>query len=166
LHNSSSYYDKVDRILNSSNTVNNDCENLVSFYRITPRVLDKLKEKQQEEITPEYLQSKLIEDMPLLEKFLMDSEFRNKLLSADFHSHEYFQLSNLYGLVKKVKEKLELPKNATIRFENVKCSKRCKHTNHQYFYAYFWDSPSKKLKKKYIGKHLPSPYTFELSIVN
>ena len=31
---------------------------------------------------------------------------------------------------------------------------------HKYFYAYFWDSKFKKLKKKYIGKHLPPPFNF------
>jgi hypothetical protein len=54
-----------------------------------------------------------------------------------------------------LKEKLNLPENSTIKHENVRCRKDCKHNTHYYYHAYFWDCDSKKLKKKYIGKHLP-----------
>ncbi len=63
----------------------------------------------------------------------------------------------LYDQEEKVKEKLNLPQNCTIRCEKVKCGKDCKHNTHKYYYAYIWDCNSKKLKKKYIGKKLPSP---------
>jgi hypothetical protein len=47
-----------------------------------------------------------------------------------------------------------IPKNATIREEFVKCKKpNCYHKEHgPYYYAYWKDPETKKLKKKYIGK--------------
>ena len=56
-----------------------------------------------------------------------------------------------------MKEKLNLPESSTIRYEQVTCSKDCRHDTHRYYYAYTWDCNSKKLKKKYIGKQLPLP---------
>jgi hypothetical protein len=48
-----------------------------------------------------------------------------------------------------------IPKNATIRKEFVKCKKsNCYHKEHgPYYYAYWKDPITKKLKKKYIGGH-------------
>jgi hypothetical protein len=48
-----------------------------------------------------------------------------------------------------------LPKNATIRKEFVKCKKpNCYHRKHgPYYYAYWKDPETKRLKKKYIGRH-------------
>jgi hypothetical protein len=48
-----------------------------------------------------------------------------------------------------------IPKNATIRKEFVKCKKpNCYHKEHgPYYYAYWKDPKTKKLKKKYIGRH-------------
>ena len=48
-----------------------------------------------------------------------------------------------------------IPKNATIRKEFVKCKKPdCYHKKHgPYYYAYWKDPETKKLKKKYIGRH-------------
>jgi hypothetical protein len=48
-----------------------------------------------------------------------------------------------------------VPKNATIRKEYVKCMKsNCYHDRHGPFhYAYWKDPVTKKLKKKYIGRH-------------
>src|SRR5919199_3886686 len=49
-----------------------------------------------------------------------------------------------------------IPENATIRKEYVKCGKEiCQHEHGPYFYAYWKDPESKKLKKKYIGDHMP-----------
>ena len=49
-----------------------------------------------------------------------------------------------------------IPENATIRKEYVKCGKQICQQNHgPYYYAYWKDSESKKLKKKYIGVHMP-----------
>ena len=39
-----------------------------------------------------------------------------------------------------------------------------KLNTHQYFYAYLWDPLIKKLRKKYIGKHLPYPFSFDITI--
>jgi hypothetical protein len=50
-----------------------------------------------------------------------------------------------------------IPENATIRKEYIKCRKiNCSHDRHgPYYYAYWKDPESKKLKKKYIGNHVP-----------
>jgi hypothetical protein len=46
-----------------------------------------------------------------------------------------------------------VPENATIRKEYIKCGKTpCYHGKHgPYYYAYWKDPETKKLKKKYIG---------------
>jgi hypothetical protein len=49
-----------------------------------------------------------------------------------------------------------IPKNATIRKEYIKCGKEiCDQKHGPYYYAYWKDHESKKLKKKYIGDHMP-----------
>jgi hypothetical protein len=49
-----------------------------------------------------------------------------------------------------------IPKNATIRKEYIKCGKEmCELKHGPYYYAYWKDPESKKLKKKYIGDHMP-----------
>ena len=45
-----------------------------------------------------------------------------------------------------------IPENATIRKEYIKCGKQmCEQKHGPYYYAYWKDPESKKLKKKYIG---------------
>jgi hypothetical protein len=48
-----------------------------------------------------------------------------------------------------------VPKNATIREEFVKCKKpNCHRQLHgPYYYAYWKDPETKRLKKRYIGRH-------------
>jgi hypothetical protein len=50
-----------------------------------------------------------------------------------------------------------IPENATIRKEYVKCGKTpCYQGKHgPYYYAYWKDPETKKLRKKYIGTHMP-----------
>lgn len=49
-----------------------------------------------------------------------------------------------------------IPENATIRKEYIKCGKQiCEQKHGTYYYAYWKDPESKKLKKKYIGDHMP-----------
>jgi hypothetical protein len=49
-----------------------------------------------------------------------------------------------------------IPANATIRKEYVRCGKEmCELKHGPYYYAYWKDPESKKLKKKYIGDHMP-----------
>ena len=49
-----------------------------------------------------------------------------------------------------------IPENATIRKEYIKCGKEiCQYQHGPYYYAYWKDPESKKLKKKYIGDHIP-----------
>ena len=48
-----------------------------------------------------------------------------------------------------------IPENATIRKEYVKCKKpNCRRKEHgPYYYAYWRDSKTRKLRKKYIGRY-------------
>jgi hypothetical protein len=49
-----------------------------------------------------------------------------------------------------------IPENATIRKEYIKCGKEiCQQKHGPYYYAYWKDPESKRLKKKYIGDHIP-----------
>jgi hypothetical protein len=49
-----------------------------------------------------------------------------------------------------------IPDNATIRKEYIKCGKQmCELKHGPYYYAYWKDPESKKLKKRYMGDHLP-----------
>lgn len=49
-----------------------------------------------------------------------------------------------------------IPENATIRKEYIKCGKEmCELKHGPYYYAYWKDPESKKLKKKYIGDPIP-----------
>jgi hypothetical protein len=49
-----------------------------------------------------------------------------------------------------------IPENATIRKEYITCGKEiCKQKHGPYYYAYWKDHETKKLKKKYIGDHMP-----------
>jgi hypothetical protein len=49
-----------------------------------------------------------------------------------------------------------VPENATIRKEYIKCGKEmCELKHGPYYYAYWKDPESKKLKKKYIGDRMP-----------
>lgn len=49
-----------------------------------------------------------------------------------------------------------IPENATIRKEYISCGKQiCELKHGPYYYAYWKDHESKKLKKKYIGDHMP-----------
>ena len=55
-----------------------------------------------------------------------------------------------------------IPENATIRKEYIKCGKEmCELKHGPYYYAYWKDPESKKLKKKYIGDHMPKNQQFE-----
>lgn len=57
----------------------------------------------------------------------------------------------------------KLPKNATIKKEQIKCgNKRCSKCPHgPYYYAYWKNKSVKKLMKKYIGSELPHNFTFQ-----
>jgi hypothetical protein len=154
-----SYYDKLDTYLNNYiKNENKDLENKPSsIFKLTNNQDNQLKNtSSQEKYSLAFLCQKLKEDMLKLEKFIKDNEYREKLQKSlyPYHNPELF---DILGLEKKIKEKIGIPENATIRYEKVKCSKHCIH-NHQYFYAYYWDPNTKKLKKKYIGKELPEPF--------
>ena len=74
---------------------------------------------------PRRMLKKLLQDIDNLEKFYTDREYRNKLESASYLYSEYFELERIYEQDRKVKEKLNLPENSTIKYEKVKCCKDC-----------------------------------------
>ena len=86
---------------------------------------------------------KLLQDSDNLERFYKDKEYRERI------SSDHFELDHLYEQDRRLKQRLNLPENSTIRLETVKGS------NRSYWHAYFWIPQLKKLKKRYIGKSLP-----------
>jgi hypothetical protein len=71
---------------------------------------------------------------------------RGEKLLKKFDARRESSISNLKSV----------PKNAIIRKEYIKCGKEiCEQKHGPYYYAYWKDSESKKLKKKYIGDHIP-----------
>ena len=168
----SSYYDRIGKAkLGTNQNYNkyNDLKNIIHNYKLSRQIIKIITKHDKEELGPEYLYFKLKEDMPKLEKCILNPNYKKELegeqdseIGSFFHVN--YELIDLIGLEKKVKEKLKIPENSTIKYENVKCSKKCRHNTHQYFYAYFWDPIIKKLKKKYIGKHLPYPFSFDIII--
>jgi len=55
-----------------------------------------------------------------------------------------------------------IPENVTIRKEYIRCGKEmCEPEHGPYYYAYWKDPESKKLKKKYIGDHMPKKERLE-----
>ena len=123
---------------------------------------DLVKTIKQEKYSPAILSQKLKEEMPKLERYIKDDKYRQKLENSLYPSNDYYELFDILGLEKIIKEKIGISENVTIKYEKVKCSKDCKH-GHQYFYAYYWDSNIKKLRKKYIGKQLPEPFKFRIT---
>ena len=89
-----------------------------------------------------------------LENFIKDTKYKQQLIeSANYYPWVNIKLERLSKLEIKIKEKMKIPLNSSIRFEKIKCSKTCSH-NHQYFSAYFWDRYLRKVRKKHIGKSL------------
>ena len=168
----SSYYDRIGKSaeIDSENyNQTNNLESIISNYKLTHKIKNLIiKRDNEEELEPEYLYFKLKEDMPKLEKYIQDLKYRMELeeqgSEIGYSFYENYELKDLLELEKKIKEKLKIPENSTIKYESIKCSKKCKHKTHNYFYAYFWDPVIKKLRKKYIGKHLPYPFSFDIII--
>jgi hypothetical protein len=74
------------------------------------------------------------------------------------------KLQQSYNFINKIKSRevacinraKSIPENATLRKEYIKCGKKiCLQRHGPYYYAYWKDPESKKLKKKYIGDHIP-----------
>ena len=169
----SSYYDRIGKkseIDSENYNQLNNLECIIPNYKLTRKIKNLIiKGGNEEELKPEYLYFKLKKDMPKLERYIQDPEYRKELeedqdTGIGYTFYTNYELIDLYGLEKKIKEKLKIPENSIIKFESIKCSKKCRHKTHRYFYTYFWDPLIKKLRKKYIGKHLPYPFTFDITI--
>jgi hypothetical protein len=167
----SSYYDQIGKTKQETNKKEKavDLKDIPHNYKLSTRINKIITKHVNNEIEPEYLYFKLKEDMPKLEKYIQDPKYRKELerdenLEICYSFYQNYELIDLLGLEKKVKEKLKIPENSILKYESIKCSKKCRHNTHQYFYAYFWDPLTKKLKKKYIGKHLPYPFSFDITL--
>ena len=148
LNMSFSYYDKIDTILENSNMKEDKVlqNQSYSIFKLNNSQDNELmNDDNQEKYSPAMLSQKIKEDMPKLERFIKDDKYRKKLENS-FYPRYNPELFDILGLEKIVKEKIGIPENATIKYEKVKCSKVCKH-DHEYLYAYYWDSKTKKLRK-------------------
>jgi hypothetical protein len=171
----SSYYERIGKAKPKAETNDenynklNNLESILPQYKLSSRVTNLIIKQDDEELKPAHLYFKVKEDMPKLEKYIQDPKYKRELekeqdAGIGYTFYENYELIDILGLEKKIKEKLKIPENSTIKYESIKCSKKCKHKTHKYFYAYFWDPVIKKLKKKYIGKHLPYPFSFDIII--
>jgi hypothetical protein len=112
----------------------------------------------------------------ILESLLKDNSRMASIdLSEPLFGHKRTSLQKLLENVNKTTEKAtkflnkiksrelacanrakSIPDNATIRKEYINCGKEiCEQKHGPYYYAYWKDPESKKLKKKYIGDHMP-----------
>ena len=117
--------------------------------------------------------SLLMSDQPSNKKASEEAYLRDKVfMSMDFFPEISFyellgSVNRSLGKLKNFQKKVDsrkascwsrsrsIPENATIRKEYVKCKKpNCRRKQHgPYYYAYWKDSKTKKLRKKYIGRH-------------
>ena len=107
-----------------------------------------MNDDSQEKYSLASLSQKLKEDMPKLERFIKDDKYRKKLENS-FYPRYNPELFDIVGLEKIIKQKIGIPENATLKYEKVKCSRKCIH-DHQYFYAYYWNSNTKKVTEVYL----------------
>ena len=63
------------------------------------------KRREFEESNPRYRIERSIQDLHNLEKYYVDVEYRNSLVSAQYPSLEYFELENIFEQEAKVKAK-------------------------------------------------------------
>jgi hypothetical protein len=93
-----------------------------------------------------------------MSKRLSSSPSFNTLDRALKHADRRIERANKFlrksetAKARSIENTKSLPRNATIRAEHVKCGKPfclCQHG--PYYYAYWRDSNTKKLNKKYIG---------------
>ncbi|HEX5893044.1 MAG TPA: hypothetical protein VFY41_09300 [Nitrososphaeraceae archaeon] len=73
-----------------------------------------------------------------------------------FHTSHHVKMSKKQSSISRAKS---IPRNATIRQEYVKCGKThaiMERKHGPYYYAYWKDPETKRLKKKYIGQYLQS----------
>lgn len=108
-------------------------------------------------------------NLTTLEKMLIEHKEKEKskkllqeiVTDPIYRLESIIQDENLEEIRKRIlTDVLKISPNSTITFEGVKCSKICNH-KHNYFYAYYRDRG--RLRKKYIGKHLPLPYKISVS---
>lgn len=82
-----------------------------------------------------------------LEKFYADKKYRDEILApTDYGSFAYCRKESVLKADELMKQKLNLPENSFIRYETPKIS---------YYTAYIYNPITRKMDRKYLGKHLP-----------
>jgi hypothetical protein len=128
-----------------SNNNNNDKPNLQSYFRELESLYNDNSKKQSLDLSK-----------PLL------GHERTSLQKVLANANKAMEKSTKF--INKIKSRhlacasraISIPENATIRKEYIKCGKQiCELEHGPYYYAYWKDPQSKKLKKKYIGDHMP-----------
>src|SRR6266571_5863241 len=94
---------------------------------------------------------------PKLEKKIDRLLERNERFIAKFNSEKLRSIAKVQSEeLTSTNNSRNIPGNATIRKEFVRCGKEyCLAEHGPYYYAY-WKDDSGKLKKKYIGKYSPA----------
>jgi flagellar motor protein MotB len=108
-----SYYDGLDNLLKDSNKKDNtDLQNKPSsIFKLTNSQSNQSKNtSSQEKYSIAHLSQKLKEDMPKLERFIKDREYRKKLENSFYprYNPELFDIIGLQELVKEKKEFLKM----------------------------------------------------------
>ena len=129
---------RLGRYRNYYSSLNNNKDNLMQFYKENNRKSLLNWDKPLFENKHTSLQKVLADANKAIKK---STKFINKIKSRQ---------------VACVNRSKSVPENATIRKEYIKCGKQiCEQKHGPYYYAYWKDPESKKLKKKYIGDHIP-----------
>jgi hypothetical protein len=91
-------------------------ESILPQYKLSSQVKNLIIKQDNEELKPAHLYFKLKEDMPKLEKYIQDPKYKKELEEEQgseigYTFYENYELMDLLGLEKKVKEKLKILEN-------------------------------------------------------
>ncbi len=86
-------------------------------YKVYPSIVHLVGREHKELSDPGYLLLHLKDDVLELEKYIQDEKYRNEILEEPWNR---YKITDLYELECKIKEKLDLPKHSSIRWDKVK----------------------------------------------
>jgi len=128
-----------------SNNNNNDKSNLQSYFRELASLYNDKSKKSSPDCSKPLFRDKRTSLQKVLANANKASEKSTKFINKI--------KSRRLACARRAKS---VPENATIRKEYIKCRKQnCEIKHGPYYYAYWKDPQRKKLKKKYIGDHMP-----------
>ena len=113
----SSYYDRIGKTKEEPNNNNynkfNDLKNILHNYKLNQLIIKIITKHDKEKLEPEYLYFKLKEDMPKLEKYIQDPQYRKELEKEEQDSgigHTFYtnyELMDLLWIRKKGKREIK-----------------------------------------------------------